>query len=35
MNNTCVGFDLGYTLVHTHRELSFQKAIEQWESTER
>ncbi|MFT8889716.1 MAG: HAD family hydrolase [Ethanoligenens sp.] len=24
-----MGFDLGYTLVHTHRELIFQKAIEQ------
>lgn len=29
MNLTCVGFDLGYTLVHTHREMIFQKAIKE------
>lgn len=29
MNLTCVGFDLGYTLVHTHREIIFQKVIQQ------
>ncbi len=27
MNLSCVGFDLGYTLVHTHRERIFQKVV--------
>lgn len=27
MNLSCVGFDLGYTLVHTHRERIFQNVV--------
>lgn len=31
MKFSCVGFDLGYTLVHTHREKIFQKAVGKFE----